>query len=127
MQKESNLRRINKQGRYLLWAQAAINTHRKRGHVVNITIQELADLAKNTPTCQICEEPLQYYGNGSGSHAKSASMDRVLNDGAYTISEIGILCTRCNALKGNIGFEKFKKVTEGFVKYIKKVDPDFSP
>jgi len=121
-------------GEYVFWAKQTIHTHQRRGKPIGMSAEDLADLAKNTPNCQICGKPLMYFGrtfSPRSSHAKynhelSATLDRIQNNIESGPRDVGILCRRCNSLKGDICFDDLKQMTRGLVNYIRKVEPDFS-
>lgn len=117
-----------------LWAKCIIGGHQRRGHTVNIKIEELVKMAYETKYCILCGNELKYSGkiNDTSNYNakltpmdKTASMDRILNNNIYNISEVGIICKRCNSLKGDISFEQLKRTIKGYVKYIQKIEPTF--
>jgi len=108
-----------------VWAVASLKNHKRIKHDVDITEDELTTLAKQTPSCELCGCHLTYNGGANSPHI--ASMDRILNGDTYTVKQVGILCRRCNGLKGNMPFEQFLKFLEGGVRYARKIVPDFSP
>jgi len=113
-------------GSHHVWARHVINSHVKRGHVILIDIDKLTKLAKDTTHCPICGTKLSYNGSLE-KEAGQASMDRIKNSVWYGEDGIGIICKRCNTIKGNVPFNKFKRVISGWAKYIKKVDKKYNP
>lgn len=127
---------INKQSEeykddlYYKWARRCLYSHRDRGHTVLINIEELIDLAKRTKYCNICGTKLSYFSDVDdhlNRYVRHATLDRILNTTTYTIDEVGILCNRCNSIKGNLNINELKNIINGYIKYIKKVDPSFNP
>jgi hypothetical protein len=120
---------VEKNGVHRLWARGTISSHRSRGHRVNISEDELTEMAKHTNNCQICNIALSYYERsyGNQSPAKMASMDRIRNEKEYSISDVGILCHRCNAIKGDVGFDHLKRIIVGYTSYIRRTEPSFKP
>ncbi len=126
--------KINKQSEeykddlYYKWARRCLYSHRERGHIVLISIEELINLAKQTKYCNICGTKLSYFTDVDdhiNRYIKHATLDRILNTTTYTINEVGILCNRCNSIKGDLNINELKNIINGYVKYIKKVDPSF--
>ncbi len=110
--------RVNNPKRY--WAKATLDNHRRKGFEVNITIDALTDLAKNTKTCSLCGCELNWsYGTKNGhSQPNSPSLDRIDNTNTLTLDNIQIICNRCNATK-------FDRSMKEFVDYCKMVVEKF--
>ncbi len=110
------------------WAKGVLHNHKSFGHVVNITLEELVQLALKTQYCVLCGAKLSYRQSKTYEwehHAKCASMDRIVNNTNYTIDDVDIICSTCNAIKKDISFDRLKEVIFGYVNYIRKIDPLF--
>ena len=91
------------------WAIATLNFHRYRGFEVNITIDALTDLAKNTETCLLCGCELNWSVGAKNGHAQSNSptLDRINNEDVLTSDNVQIICHRCNTTKQNRSMKEF--------------------
>lgn len=80
----------------------SILDHRKRGHVIEITRQELEMLLSATPIkCPFCSEP---FGNQIWN---KRTIDRIDNANILNTTTIRIICHRCNTMKGNLTDSEF--------------------
>ena len=91
--KESIIFRIRR------WSKSTISNHRKKGHKVDIKLDELVNFVTNKKNCAYCDGLLKWeYGNG-GSANNSPTLDRINNAQIITINNVQILCRRCNTAK----------------------------
>jgi hypothetical protein len=72
------------------WCTATLNQHNKLGYIVNITIDELYDLAIDKPRCAICNGELDWT-LGHGRTNMSPTLDRLYNGNDLNITNIVIL------------------------------------
>jgi len=87
------------------WAIGTIHNHKRRKHIVNITIDELQDIAKYAYKCSICGKDIKYCG-GKMSH-KSATLDRNDNDlSLLNRYNTTIICLSCNKSKSNRSYSE---------------------
>jgi hypothetical protein len=85
--------------------------HRNEGYKINITIDELEILAKNTTNCPICSVKLDYSVGTKNNRAQknSPSLDRINNEKILNKNNIWIICYNCNSTKRNRTMEEFIK------------------
>lgn len=103
--KEMNrLHRIKNHYRY--WARGVLLGHKNRGNIINITLDELIDLAKKTNTCLYCNDVLDYERD-KGIHDTTASIDRKDNGNELSLENINIICYKCNATKRSRTHKEF--------------------
>jgi len=70
---------------------------------VNITIDELAKLAKKTKECRYCSKKIVFKcGERRGKAEKnSPTLDRIDNEKELNINNIQVICFECNCMKGS--------------------------
>ena len=88
------------------WCRQTLSSHKRRGYIVNLTIDALYDIVKNKPHCYICGQQLQWK-NGNGYNTNCPSLDRVNNESSISDNNIIILCHECNRTKGAKPFDEF--------------------
>ena len=89
------------------WCHNTINCHKKCGYIVNITFDELYNIVKDKPSCEICGKELEWYSTGTGKSTNlSPSLDRKNNENEINKDNISILCTKCNAKKHSDSIEE---------------------
>lgn len=90
------------------WAHSTMSGHRYTGFTLSFTSKELVELAKISPRCTICDTELSWEPNKGKSQHNSPSIDRVDNkSGDLTISDINIVCHKCNTTKQNRTQQEF--------------------
>jgi len=112
--RENNKEKINKQQKEYYennyvrkWCSSTIRDHKKCGYIVNITIDELYDIVKDEPSCEICGKELEWYSTGKGKLTNlSPSLDRIYNGNEINKDNISILCHKCNAKKHSDSIEE---------------------
>ena len=83
---------------FRIWAIQSRASHRRSGYKISITVDELEEMARNTPYCKFCGVLLVW--NHSGKLGKlSPSADRIDNDGPFSADNIQIICNGCNSSK----------------------------
>lgn len=85
-----------------IWAKSSIHSHKKRGYDIDLTIDELELIAKNTIVCPICGVTLDYdqrKRSKCGPSKNSPSMDRIYNETSINKDNVWIICLSCNASK----------------------------
>ena len=100
----------NKKHYCRLWARRTINYHKLKGFIVNITIDELEQLAKKTEYCPICNNKLNWeYGSKKKYKVKNISpaLDRKNNSNTLTLKNVWIICCRCNLTKQDRTLKEF--------------------
>lgn len=88
------------------WAIATINSHKARGHQVELTTDELETLARETTNCFYCDKKLKFV-RYSGHSMASPSLDRLDNGLNICRENIAICCRQCNSSKLNRTLNEF--------------------
>lgn len=101
------------------WAGMALRSHRKKGQIVNITTDELYNLALDKKTCPICGKVLSWGGKNGRIRSHSPSLDRINNENELNLSNVWIICARCNAAKGGMTMKEFVEYCELVVSRMK--------
>lgn len=97
------------------WAQQTLAGHRYNGYKINISIDKLTELAKQTKNCKMCNKELCWTVKGrKHAHHDSPSLDRVDNEVIIDESNIQIICHQCNTTKGY-------RTLDEFIDYCRKV------
>jgi len=125
---ENNKEKINKQQKeynknnYVRrWCSSTIRDHKKRGYIVNITIDELYNIVKDEPICEICGKELEWYSTGKGKLTNlSPSLDRIYNENEINKDNISILCHKCNMKKNSESIEENLVWCKQFEEYANK-------
>jgi 5-methylcytosine-specific restriction endonuclease McrA len=89
------------------WADGTISHHRANGYIVNLHRQELINLAKSTRTCSICGIELDWSINKKKMKTYSPTLDRINNEKELNMSNVHIVCNRCNKAKGTMKYDEF--------------------
>ena len=92
-----------------------IRTHRNKGFVINISVDELEKLFADAIYCPICGNKL-LHDYGRGRNFSSVSLDRKNNEQELSIDTVWITCLRCNTMKGTLTMENFVKHCNKIVK-----------
>lgn len=98
------------------WAAGALRSHRNRGHIVNITPEELYKFALDKKICPICGQTLSWGKKNGRIRANSPSLDRIKNEKEINIDNIWIICAKCNMAKGESSMEDFIKYCKTVIK-----------
>ena len=89
------------------WCTNTIHRHKQRGYIVNMTIDELYNIVKDKPICEICGKELEWYSTGKGKPTNlSPSLDRKNNENEINKDNISILCHKCNSKKNSESIEE---------------------
>ena len=89
------------------WCTQTIYKHKTRGYIVNMTSDELYNIVKDKPICEICGKELEWYSTGTGKVSNlSPSLDRIYNGNEINKDNISILCTKCNVKKNSETLEE---------------------
>jgi 5-methylcytosine-specific restriction endonuclease McrA len=87
-------------------AESTIRHHVRLGYTVKITVEELTELFEKETHCPICGvEYSKEYGVGRLQH--SQSLDRINNETELRYENIWIICSKCNASKGDKTMKEF--------------------
>ncbi|MBA7709789.1 hypothetical protein ES703_118714 [subsurface metagenome] len=88
------------------WCNQVRNSHKRKGFKILFTFEELASMAKKTKNCHLCGTKLDWkYGRGRKDN--NPSLDRINNENFLILSNIQIVCCRCNATKYNRTMKEF--------------------
>ncbi len=96
------------------WASGALRSHKRKGHKINITIEELYKYSLDKKFCPICGKELSWGGKNGRIRSHSPSLDRINNESELNMNNVWIICARCNAAKGDL-------TMKGFIDYCKLV------
>ncbi len=109
-------KRSNENNPHRMWVRATINSHKKKGFIINITIDELTEIAKDIPKCFLCGVGLSWSRGDKNGKAQfnSPSLDRINNENNINKNNIQIICYRCNSAKGT-------RTTQELIDYCKCV------
>ena len=89
------------------WCTYTICNHKQRGYIVNITFDELYNIVKDEPICEICGKELEWYFTGTGKPTNlSPTLDRIYNGNEINKDNISILCHKCNSKKNSESIEE---------------------
>lgn len=89
------------------WATACLSGHKRRGISVEMTSEELYQLALKTDSCFICERRLDWQLGNKGKMKSSPTLDRLNNESVIRTDNIAILCYRCNTTKQDRTLREF--------------------
>jgi len=79
------------------WCHSRISNHKTNGNIINITVDELYNIVKNSPVCSLCGCELKWESGKRCSN--SPSLDRKNNSNIITKDNIMIVCDLCNTSK----------------------------
>jgi len=96
--------------KYCRWSKHTLRGHRLHGYIIDISINELEEIAKIATHCPICGRELSW--NNSKLLPNSPSLDRKNNGKIIDKSSIWIICHLCNATKQNRTFKQFIEYCE---------------
>lgn len=102
------------------WARNTISGHRKCGYDVNISIDELVEIANNSKICPICDRGLNWSSDNKNGRAcsTSPSLDRINNEQCLNKTNVWIICHSCNSKKRDDTMEQLvtwcKRIVEKF-------------
>ena len=118
---------------YRNWAMHTIRNHQSSGYTVNLTYDELEEIAKRTTQCPICECELDWRQGGTkcGVKRNSPTLDRKYNGDRLSTQTTWILCGRCNGIKSDMPMPEFvefcRMVVEKFGKIAGPCGNDQTP
>ncbi len=77
------------------WSRHTIYTHRKRGFIIEITREEIEELARSTKNCAICGREFDWIRRGKvNSH--TPTLDRINNEKVLSRMTVQLVCWECN-------------------------------
>ena len=93
---------------YKAWASSCLSGHRRRNKfTIQLTRDELVDIAKMSAYCPICGIRLDYKSKNGKPTKNSPSLDRKFNENVLNISNVWIICYRCNMGKGEMMIDEY--------------------
>ena len=96
------------------WSTVCLSGHRRRGYTIEMTCQELYEMASRTDSCFICGILLDWQlGNKGKMKKNSPTLDRVENESVIRKNNVLILCYKCNATKRDRTLREFLEYCEG--------------
>ena len=99
------------------WSRVTRNQHKRYGHKVLISIDELANLAHETTHCMYCGVELRWNPRGDDRiYPDSPSLDRYDNGNVLDTKNVRIICHPCNAGKGIDTYEGYVNRCRNVVK-----------
>lgn len=84
-----------------------ITNHRRKGNIINVSINYVMELFKNTTHCNICGVELLKTIENKIPMETSPSLDRIDNSNELNENNIWIICHQCNATKRNRTIDEF--------------------
>jgi hypothetical protein len=93
--------------KHYYWAHASIYAHKKSGLIINISPQELENIAKASIFCKYCGTNLNFNQRKGGLLNESPTLDRTNNDQILNKESVQIICRLCNSTKQNRTHEEF--------------------
>lgn len=89
-------------------ATSAIDSHRRRGFIVNLKSSDIKNMFENTKTCPLCGKKLNYDRNPKDVFSMP-SVDRKNNEKILDKTNVWIICRGCNTSKRDMDLETFIK------------------
>lgn len=116
---EADILRVNKNP-HRKWASGTLSRHRKSKYVVNITTDELAEIAKNCTCCKYCGTELNWkFGDKNRVVVmNSPSLDRIDNGNELSLENVQIICHKCNS-------RKYNDTEKEFIAFCNRVSKEF--
>lgn len=100
-----------------LWCHGTINNHKKKGIVVNISVDDLCSYAETVKTCMWCGKSIDWSPDRGRVMADSPTLDRVNNSKLMdhiwrgpddtTEGAVAITCHKCGATKQDRTYTEF--------------------
>jgi hypothetical protein len=81
------------------WSRHTISEHRRRGYIVNFSIDWLEEKTKSSSTCNLCGIALDWRDKKGMYNKSSPTLDRRNNENELNINNVDIICYSCNSSK----------------------------
>jgi len=88
----------------------ALYNHKRRGHKINITIDEAEKLYNSSTVCPICGVEFS-----DKKRSTTKSFDRKHNKGMLSNRNVWVICYKCNATKQDRTMKEFVNYCRGVV------------
>ena len=84
------------------WCSGTIGSHKACGYIVELSLNELYDVASTITTCPICKCKLVWSPSSKGGKVipRSPTLDRINNQKVMRLGNVQIICHQCNHTKG---------------------------
>jgi len=102
---KEKIKERDRKNRHRIWTRSTIQSHKRKGYILNVSLDKLNEIAKNTIYCPICERKLNWYN--SKLRSNSPTLDRINNEKINNIDSIWIICNQCNTTKGSRTLKEF--------------------
>lgn len=117
-------REYEKSARRAEWARGTIRSHKCNGYTVNLTVAQIHEIASHTTHCRYCGGVLDYSKKGArGPKVNSPTLDRIDNDSFLDLTNVQIICNRCNISKVDRSHSEFITYCENLLKLNRVVVP----
>ena len=90
---------------FRIWAYNSLKSHIKKGFTVNISTNELKEVAKKSKNCPYCSKELAW--TNRISMPNSPTLDRINNENDISNDNYLIICRECNTSKSNRSIQEF--------------------
>jgi len=100
---------------YRYWASGVLRLHRRRGFTINISVDDLERIAKETIYCPICKCKLCW--TNPKSFPSSPTLDRINNENFLNEENSWIICYHCNCSKQDRTIKEFIEYCKIVAKY----------
>ena len=101
----------NQKNSHKRWVYNTLRWHKDNNCQIDISIDELYKIAKNSKYCSICSCKLDW-NIGNGLHNNKPTLDRINNEKILNKNNIWIICNRCNRTKSDRTIKEFKQYIE---------------
>lgn len=90
---------------------ASLSGHARKGYSIEITVEEAAQIYKNTTHCRYCGNEM--VRDAEEYNPLSPSLDRINNETTLTRDNVQYICRGCNATKGAHTHKEFLAYLRG--------------
>ena len=90
-----------------LWCMETIYNHRQRGFDIQITTNELFEVANPIDNCLLCGTKLNWSRGKKHPSDNSPTLDRIDNGKVISKNAVWIVCHKCNSTKRNRSLNEF--------------------
>ncbi|MFA5379641.1 MAG: hypothetical protein WC455_28040 [Dehalococcoidia bacterium] len=114
----------NESHRRRVWATRTRLMHRTNGFLVNITLDEIHEMAENIENCPICGRELRWLSGHKKVNGNSPTLDRIHNQNEMNADNVWIICHRCNTTKGDRSMEEFVEYCKNVASKFERIQMD---
>ncbi len=100
------------------WSSSTLHQHKNRGCEIEISIDNVYEIAKKTDFCNVCGIKLNWeYNSKKGKTlSNSPSLDRINCENVINKNNIMIVCHKCNKTKQDRTMKEFVEYCKNIVK-----------